>query len=444
MKRCQNCGNILEDDARFCENCGAQISQIKSMNHINNDSMVQKESKAVKSGKGLGISIGVLGAAIVFMLVIAVITNINNRGSKDYLNDDYKQLQENIKNSSVKFSEENNRKYEELAEQMKDIDSCDEDKVKKDIKELNNVIAKLKQYNSKVDDYSEQIKEYNKSVKENKLTDECDSYKSDSENALNNLKDKIKSNDIDELEECLKKLKSETEKYSKGKDNFIIWKKYKNDMKQIDETARGKKISGYDKVSKKNKAARIALLNFKEAIKDDTDKSIKKMKEKAESSIKKYKKVVNETEAEKTIVYKYKYVPSVRDDYDSYGGEFIAYDSRNYVMDVNEIEDWLSRQGATPREIACWFTLAINEISARYGGSFSTNSLQTYFNYRTWYSNYGYDPNDISGAFTSVEKANFDNFGRKRNEYCEMLGISSSAKEYSYDEFAMMLSLYAY
>ena len=105
MKRCQNCGNILEDDARFCENCGAQISQMKSMNHINNDNMVQKESKAVKSGKGLGISIGVLGAAIVFMLVIAVITNINNRGSKDYLNDDYKQLQENIKNSSVKFSE---------------------------------------------------------------------------------------------------------------------------------------------------------------------------------------------------------------------------------------------------------------------------------------------------------------------------------------------------
>ena len=140
----------------------------------------------------------------------------------------------------------------------------------------------------------------------------------------------------------------------------------------------------------------------------------------------------------------HKYLPSIRDNYDSYGNEFVAYDSRNYVMDVDAIETWLKGKSATDRDIACWFTLAINEISARYGAQFSTNSLVVYFGSKSWYQNLGDDPNKIRSVFTSAEKSNFDNFGRKRNQYCKKLGISSSAKEYSYEDFNYIANNFAY
>ena len=62
----------------------------------------------------------------------------------------------------------------------------------------------------------------------------------------------------------------------------------------------------------------------------------------------------------------------------------------------------------------------------------------------SWYQNLGDDPNKIRSVFTSAEKSNFDNFGRKRNQYCKKLGISSGAKEYSYEDFNYIANNFAY
>lgn len=441
MKKCYNCGNILDDADRFCEKCGANV-----MNNHENNINIKKENneKVLKGSKGLYICSTLLGVLIVAMLVVAVITNMKGNSSKDYLNDDYKQLNENIENAGIVFSGDNEKKYNELTQMIKNIDSYDEEKIKNSITSLNDAVSSLKQYNAKIKEYSDKIKEYNSVAKENKITKQCGSYKSACEKALKRLKQTIKDNDMDKLEENLKKVVNECKKYNDVKENYIIWRKNKENIEQINETASGKDISEYQNIIKKKKSAISALENFENAINDDSAKDIDENKNKLLSSVKKYKSVVNSTKAKKTVIYKYKYLPSISDNYGSYGNEFVAYDSRNYVMDVDEVERWLINNGATNREIACWFTLAINEISARYGAGFSTNSLILYFSGKTWYQNWGDDPNAIRKVFTSVEKRNFDNFGRKRNEYCRRIGISTSAKEYSYDEFNYIANNYSY
>ena len=447
MKKCYNCGNILGDADMFCEKCGANVGNANGNsninfqgNNINGNSNIDYNNvkgahdyETVKTSKGIYICNALLGVVMATMLAIAVFANMKGSSSKDYLNDDYNQLKENIEKAGISFLGDNKEKFDELTAMIKNIDSSDEEEIKDSIKSLNNVVTELKQYNSKVKEYSDKIKEYNKKIKENKLTKQCRSYKSASEKAVKKLKNTIKANDMDSLEKDFKKVVSQCNQYGDAQENYVVWKKYKDNIGQIDETASGKDISGNENINTNRNSALSALQEFENAIKSGVAQKLNT-----------YKNVVNNTEAKKKVIYKYKYLPSIRDNYDSYGNEFVAYDSRNYVMDVDEIETWLKGKGATDREIACWFTLAINEISARYGAQFSTNSLVVYFGSKSWYQNLGDDPNKIRSVFTSAEKSNFDNFGRKRNQYCKKLGISSGAKEYSYEDFNYIANNFAY
>ena len=458
MKKCYNCGNILGDADMFCEKCGANVGNANGNsninfqgNNINGNSNIEYNNvkgahdyETVKTSKGIYICNALLGVVMATMLAIAVFANMKGSSSKDYLNDDYNQLKENIEKAGISFLGDNKEKFDELTAMIKNIDSSDEEEIKDSIKSLNNVVTELKQYNSKVKEYSDKIKEYNKKIKENKLTKQCRSYKSASEKAVKKLKNTIKANDMDSLEKDFKKVVSQCNQYGDAQENYVVWKKYKDNIGQIDETASGKDISGNENINTNRNSALSALQEFENAIKSGVAQKLNTYKNELITSVKKYKNVVNNTEAKKKVIYKYKYLPSIRDNYDSYGNEFVAYDSRNYVMDVDELETWLKGKGATDREIACWFTLAINEISARYGAQFSTNSLVVYFGSKSWYQNLGDDPNKIRSVFTSAEKSNFDNFGRKRNQYCKKLGISSGAKEYSYEDFNYIANNFAY
>ena len=451
MKKCYNCGNILGDADMFCEKCGANVGNANGNsninfqgNNINGNSNIDYNNvkgahdyETVKTSKGIYICNALLGVVMAAMLAIAVFANMKGSSSKDYLNDDYNQLKENIEKAGISFLGDNKEKFDELTAMIKNIDSSDEEEIKDSIKSLNNVVTELKQYNSKVKEYSDKIKE-------NKLTKQCRSYKSASEKAVKKLKNTIKANDMDSLEKDFKKVVSQCNQYGDAQENYVVWKKYKDNIGQIDETASGKDISGNENINTNRNSALSALQEFENAIKSGVAQKLNTYKNELITSVKKYKNVVNNTEAKKKVIYKYKYLPSIRDNYDSYGNEFVAYDSRNYVMDVDAIETWLKGKSATDREIACWFTLAINEISARYGAQFSTNSLVVYFGSKSWYQNLGDDPNKIRSVFTSAEKSNFDNFGRKRNQYCKKLGISSSAKEYSYEDFNYIANNFAY
>ena len=441
MKKCYNCGNIMKDTDKFCENCGANMEEVPIKDI--------KGSYEKKSGKksnfsGLYICSAVLGAMIIAMIAVAILLNIKGNDSKNYLNDDYRQLCDNIKSTGIILAGDNKEKYNEITSMIRDIDSCDEDVVKNNIKKLNDIVAKLKQYKSKSNELNKKIKENDKNIKDNGITKKCKEYSSECKSILNDFDEKIKENDMSGIKNSLKKLTNACDRYTAAKENYIIWKKYKNDIEQISETASGKNIAEYDEIAANKRTADMALEDYENAIGSDSAKSVKKMKSKLLSAVKKYKTNVNDTEAKKTVIYKYKYLPSIRDNYGSYENDFVAYDSRNYVMDVDSIVSWLKSNGASDREIACWFTLAINEISARYGAKFSIDSLVSYFYSKSWYENLGYDANDIRGAFTSVEKSNFDNFGKMRNKYCNKLGISTGSKEYSYEEFSYISENYSY
>lgn len=359
MKKCYNCGNILGDADMFCEKCGANVGNANGNsninfqgNNINGNSNIDYNNvkgahdyETVKTSKGIYICNALLGVVMAAMLAIAVFANMKGSSSKDYLNDDYNQLKENIEKAGISFLGDNKEKFDELTAMIKNIDSSDEEEIKDSIKSLNNVVTELKQYNSKVKEYSDKIKEYNKKIKENKLTKQCRSYKSASEKAVKKLKNTIKANDMDSLEKDFKKVVSQCNKYGDAQENYAVWKKYKDNIVQIDETASGKDISGNENIITNRNSALEALQEFENAIKSGMEQKLNTYKNELITSVKKYKNVVNNTEAKKKVIYKYKYLPSIRDNYDSYGNEFVAYDSRNYVMDVDEIETWLKGKG---------------------------------------------------------------------------------------------------
>ena len=181
MKKCYNCGNILGDADMFCEKCGANVGNANGNsninfqgNNINGNSNIDYNNvkgahdyETVKTSKGIYICNALLGVVMAAMLAIAVFANMKGSSSKDYLNDDYNQLKENIEKAGISFLGDNKEKFDELTAMIKNIDSSDEEEIKDSIKSLNNVVTELKQYNSKVKEYSDKIKEYNKKIKEN-------------------------------------------------------------------------------------------------------------------------------------------------------------------------------------------------------------------------------------------------------------------------------------
>lgn len=117
MKKCYNCGNILGDADMFCEKCGANVGNANGNsninfqgNNINGNSNIDYNNvkgahdyETVKTSKGIYICNALLGVVMAAMLAIAVFANMKGSSSKDYLNDDYNQLKENIEKSRNKF-----------------------------------------------------------------------------------------------------------------------------------------------------------------------------------------------------------------------------------------------------------------------------------------------------------------------------------------------------
>ena len=144
MKKCYNCGNILGDADMFCEKCGANVGNANGNsninfqgNNINGNSNIDYNNvkgahdyETVKTSKGIYICNALLGVVMAAMLAIAVFANMKGSSSKDYLNDDYNQLKENIEKADklakaknelneLKITLEKENKQQYVAEKIK-------------------------------------------------------------------------------------------------------------------------------------------------------------------------------------------------------------------------------------------------------------------------------------------------------------------------------------
>lgn len=436
MKKCSNCGKVFENDDKFCDQCGALLPD-------------ETEETVKQSQSGILKIVNIaLGAVFVFVVAFALFTNFIKNDSKEYLNNDYKKLCKTIKDSGIELSDDNNQKMDEIKKQMEDIDSCDEKKLKENIDSMNTTMTALKQYNDELKDYKGKIEAIDKEVQKNDLTSECSGYSGNCNDAVEELSSYISQNDVSKVKKASKNVAENIEKYTAGKDNYTYWKECSNSINEIGETASGKDISSHEDISTKAYTAGEALNDYENALYDGEDIEIKDTKSKLKTALQEYKDIVNKTKPEKKVVYEY--LPGVQDSTDDSddesdsSGMFLVSNSDSLLISTDSTEGWLSDFGATDRERACWYTLAINEISARYGAEFSSPSLKTYFANRSWYRDLGYDPNDIAKVFSSVEKKNFANFGKIRNKYCKKLGIKASAYSFSADEFESVLDKFLY
>ena len=117
---CKNCGNQLNDNDKFCPNCGTSTennynSNIPDVNNNFNNS--QQQMNNVNNGSSQAnnwktISI-VLGVIVIALLVIFCIFGLPNNKTNDYSNDDNGNYNDNNHGEIIEDNDNNDENYEE-------------------------------------------------------------------------------------------------------------------------------------------------------------------------------------------------------------------------------------------------------------------------------------------------------------------------------------------
>ena len=442
MKICPRCNSKVSGDALFCEECGYKFET--------------SASKKINSKGTIPASI-VIGIMAVALLIIAVAQNTsasNSAGKYEEVLANYSSLKKTVDDNSdkVSLSKGTEERLADLRDKVVKIDNYDTDETNSEIESLKKLVNDLSDCTKNINKYKKDFEKLKESAKKNNVSDECENYKENCKKGIASLEEAIEKNDADTMNSASKTVSEALKSYKSGIDQAKnnskksagdAYETFKSSYDTVCNSAKSKKVDGNSDVKSKKSSAKKALEKYKDAIDDGKMDKLSDLKKKTKKAINEYQDVVEKAEApvETRVVTKYVYLDNLQNA--DYSSEFIAYDSRYETLDVNAIASWLENCGLSDYYIACWFSLAANELSARYGATFSTPSLHDYFNYSTgWYRDCGYDSNEIRAAFTSVEKTNFDNFGRMRNYYCDRAGISTFATSFDASDFSYLVQNY--
>lgn len=109
--------------------------------------------------------------------------------------------------------------------------------------------------------------------------------------------------------------------------------------------------------------------------------------------------------------------------------KFVLADSDTVQYSENEMEEFFANLDLNADETYALSIIALNEIYARHGMTFKTESLLNYFEGTDWYDNKGLSQGDIS--LSDVERKNAENLDSIRSEYwgmCKRTGLLETDK----------------
>lgn len=243
----------------------------------------------------------------------------------------------------------------------------------------------------------------------------------DSKEKLNEANKNIASWNIFTLngtERQLEELSETVDKVSEATDNL------KEVQSKFDELKKEESEKGVYCNNERDKVQET-LDDLKESINSNNVQATDTKKKDVESALKSFEdaidKAYEEHQNNQSNDYSYNNYSNDSNDDTNQSTEvvkFVLADSDTVQYSENELEEFFADLDLNADETYALSIIALNEIYARHGMTFKTESLLNYFEGTDWYDNKGLSQGDIS--LSDVERKNAENLDSIRFEYWQM------------------------
>ena len=229
---------------------------------------------------------------------------------------------------------------------------------------------------------------------------------------------------LDELKETVEEIANATDDLKEVQDKFDQLRKDENDKGVYCESEREK--------------AQETLDDLKDSVNSNNVQAIDSKKKDAESALDDYEKAIKKAyDDSQNSDYSnddddYDYNNYDDEDYSnqiSEVSEYVISDTDSFSYSKNALESFFNDLDLDVKDKYALSIIAVNEIYARYNVTFSTQSLNDYFNTTSWYSGSGKKADSVS--LSDAENKNKDFLSNIRQYYwqeCHDQGLVSSSK----------------
>lgn len=208
---------------------------------------------------------------------------------------------------------------------------------------------------------------------------------------------------------------------------------YEDRLDTITETAKSKKVASQSKVKNAKESAEDALEKLSDAVDNKQTSRLETLKQTAKTKLDAYEAVVKKAKKKQT-----------QNSSSVAGGSFLPGSTVSsmglFANSWCELipDNWENTDLYDYQKLALAI-LSKNEIYARHGVHFVTESLQQFFNNNyTWYVDKGVDSTKVS--LNATERKNVDTLQKLINYYVSVTGYSGKASDFSYEEYMAILN----